>query len=180
MPLGFIVGYVIMPAKGILQYDIDRGRGKLKPEQMIRETRLRLPRMQPPAASFVPVRKVGNLVYVSGHAPVDECGNTCVTGKVGREISVQEGYQAARLAAMACLSSLRTAVGSLDSIRGIVKVAGFVNSVEGLEQQPQVVNGASDLLVEIFGDQGRHARSAIGVASLPGNIPVEIEMIAEV
>ena len=110
---------------------------------------------------------------------VDECGNTCVTGKVGR------GYLCRRVTKLrdwpnGMLVFAPTAVGSLDSIRGIVKVAGFVNSVEGLEQQPQVVNGASDLLVEIFGDQGRHARSAIGVASLPGNIPVEIEMIAEV
>lgn len=149
-------------------------------EAKLNELNLKLPQMQPPVANFIPVRKTGNWVYVSGHAPVDDNGNICMTGKVGREISVEEGYRAARLATLACLSSLKTALGSLDKIKGIVKVLGFVNSAEGFGQQPQVVNGASDLLVEIFGEPGRHARSAVGMAELPSNIPVEIEMIVEI
>ncbi len=141
---------------------------------------LKLPKMQPPVANFIPVRKTGNWAYVSGHAPVDADGRICMNGKVGKEYSVAEGYQAARLAALACLSSLQTTLGSLDQVKGIVKIVGFVNSAPGFTQQPQVVNGASDLLVEIFGGQGRHARSAVGMAELPGNIPVEIEMVVEI
>lgn len=149
-------------------------------EAKMNELNLKLPQMQPPVANFIPVRKTGNWAYVSGHAPVDDHGNICMTGKVGREISVAEGYRAARLATLACLSSLQTALGSLDKVKGIVKVLGFVNSAEGFGQQPQVVNGASDLLVEIFGESGRHARSAVGMAELPSNIPVEIEMVVEI
>lgn len=146
----------------------------------INDLNLKLPKMQPPVANFIPVRKTGNWAYVSGHAPVDSIGNICMTGKVGKELSVAEGYQAARLATLACLSSLQTALGSLEKIKGIVKIVGFVNSADGFGQQPQVVNGASDLLVEIFGEQGRHARSAVGMAELPSNIPVEIEMVVEI
>jgi enamine deaminase RidA (YjgF/YER057c/UK114 family) len=149
-------------------------------EEKINALNVKLPKMQPPVANFIPVRKMRNWAYVSGHAPVDDSGKICMTGKVGKELSVAEGYQAARLATLACLSSLQTALGSLDKIKGIVKIVGFVNSAEGFEQQPQVVNGASDLLVEIFGEQGRHARSAVGMAELPSNIPVEIEMVVEI
>ena len=152
----------------------------MKPEEKLRALQLTLPKMLPPVANFVPVRKTGNWAYVSGHAPVDGQGKICMTGKVGRDLTIEEGYQAARLAALACLSSLQTALGSLDQVKGIVKIVGFVNNSEDFAQQPQVVNGASDLLVEIFGEQGKHARSAVGMAALPSNIPVEIEMVVEI
>lgn len=152
----------------------------MNPEVKLKTLNLKLPHMQPPIANFVPVRYSGTWAYVSGHAPVDDNGNNCVTGKLGRDLSVDQGYQAARLAALACLASLQTALGSLDRVKGIVKIVGFVNSTPDFTSQPQVVNGASDLLVEIFGEAGRHARSAVGMAALPGNIPVEIEMVVEV
>jgi len=147
---------------------------------MKKEEDLILPQLPPPVANFVPVRKSGNWAYVSGHAPVDSKGEICLIGKVGRDFTVADGYQAARLAALACLASLKSALGDLDKVKGIVKLVGFVNGTENFDQQPQVINGASDLLVEVFGERGRHARSAIGVASLPSNIPVEIEMVVEI
>lgn len=152
----------------------------MKPEAKLKAMNLKLPHMQPPIANFIPVRRSGAWVYVSGHGPVDENGNNCVVGKLGKDLSVDEGYRAARLAALACLASLQSALGSLDRVKGIVKILGFVNSAPDFTSQPQVVNGASDLLVEIFGESGRHARSAVGMAALPGNIPVEIEMVVEV
>ncbi len=152
----------------------------MSPDQKLQELNLTLPQMLPPVANFVPVRRTGAWAYVSGHGPVDATGRTCMTGKLGHDLEAQEGYQAARLAALACLASLKTALGSLDQVKGVVKIVGFVNSAADFIQQPQVVNGASDLLVEIFGEQGRHARSAVGMAALPGNIPVEIEMVVEI
>ena|SRR5690554_6201114 len=149
-------------------------------EKRVKELGLKLPLMPPPTANYIPVRKSGNWAYVSGHAPVNQEGKPCMSGQLGREYSIEEGYQAARLAALGCLSSLRKALGSLDKVRGVVKVLGFVNSAEGFTEQPKVVNGASDFFVEVFGEKGKHARSAVGMAELPGNIPVEIELIVEV
>lgn len=132
-----------------------------------------------PVANYVGAVRTGNLVFVSGHGPRrPEGGN--VTGKVGRELTTEQGYEAAKLCMLACLASLQAEIGDLGRVRRIVKLLGMVNCTEDFPEQPQVINGASDLLVAIFGDNGRHARSAVGMQMLPGNISVEIEMIVEV
>ncbi|KAB2332314.1 RidA family protein [Cytobacillus depressus] len=131
-----------------------------------------------PMANYVSVRRSGNLLYLSGAGPFVE-GKAIYVGRVGREISLEEAYEAARISAVNLLSVIRAEVGSLDRIK-IVKLLGFVNSSEDFYNQPKVINGASDLLVELLGDNGKHARSAIGTSVLPFNIPVEIEIIAEI
>lgn len=133
-----------------------------------------------PVANYVPAVRTGNLVFVSGHGPTGADGKTAYRGKLGRDVTVEQGYEAARLVMLRCLGSLRAEIGSLDKVVRIVKLLGMVRSAEDFGQQPQVINGASDLLIEIFGEQGRHARSAVGMAELPFGIPVEIEMVVEV
>jgi enamine deaminase RidA (YjgF/YER057c/UK114 family) len=123
--------------------------------------------------------RTGNLVYLGGQGPIAD-GKPTVTGKVGAEVSEEEGYKAARQTALLLLAALRAEVGSLDRVRRIVKLVGWVNSAPGFTRQPWVVNGASDLFIEVFGEAGRHARSSIGANELPLNIPVEIELVVEV
>ncbi len=132
-----------------------------------------------PVAAYLPARRTGNLVYASGQTPTVE-GKLLWCGKVGSDLTVEEGYSAARLAALNCLAELEAALGSLDRVDKIVKVNGYVNSAEGFGEQPKVVNGASELLEALFGEAGRHARTSIGVSALPGGAPVEIELIVEV
>jgi enamine deaminase RidA (YjgF/YER057c/UK114 family) len=140
---------------------------------------IQLPQAPKPVASYVPAVRTGNLVYLAGQGPLAD-GKPTVTGKVGAGLSEEEGYEAARATVLVSLAALRAEIGSLDRVRRIVKVVGFVNSAPGFTRQPWVVNGASDLLVEVFGKAGRHARSSVGVSELPLNIPVEIEMVVEV
>ncbi len=132
-----------------------------------------------PVANYVSAVRTGALVFLSGHGPFRPDGSV-VTGKVGAGVSVEEGNEAARLTTIALLASLREAVGSLDTVSRVVKLLCMVNCPPEFGQQPQVANGASDLLVELFGEAGRHARSAVGMGSLPMGIAVEIEMIVEV
>jgi enamine deaminase RidA (YjgF/YER057c/UK114 family) len=127
---------------------------------------------------LVPSVLTGNLLFLSGNGPT--WGGKTWSGQVGKEYTTEEGYEAARCVALNLLSATRSALGSLDKVKRVVKVLGMVNSAPGFSQQPQVINGCSDLLVQVFGQNGRHARSAVGMAGLPGNIPVEIEMILEV
>ena len=127
---------------------------------------------------LVPSVLTGNLLFLSGNGP--NWGGKTWNGQVGKDYTAEEGYEAARCVALNLLSATRTALGSLDKVKRVVKVLGMVNSAPGFSGQPQVINGCSDLLVEVFGPNGRHARSAVGMAGLPGNIPVEIEMILEV
>lgn len=148
-------------------------------EQKLKEMGLELPVSPKPLANYVTVVKTGNLLFLSGHLPTRE-GKVQYAGKLGRDLGVEDGYQAARIAALNCLASLKSEVGDLDKVRRVVKVVGFVNSAEGFTDQPKVVNGASDLLAEAFGEVGRHARSAVGVSELPANAAVEVEMIVEV
>lgn len=138
-----------------------------------------IPDMPRPVAAYIPAQIVGNLIYSSGQTPTRE-GKLVFTGRVGTELSVDQGYQAARLACLNCLSQLQYVLGNLDRIKRIVKVNGYVRSSPGFGDQPKVINGASELLLEIFGDDGKHARTAIGVSELPFGAPVEIEMIAEI
>lgn len=132
----------------------------------------------PPTANFVKAVRAGNMVYLSGHGP-DKPGGGQVTGKVGSELTVEEGQAAARLVGISLLSTLKNEIKDLNKVKRIVKVLGLVNAVPTFEKHSIVMNGFSDLMVQVFGENGKHARSAIGVGSLPNNIPVEIEMIVE-
>lgn len=130
---------------------------------------------------FDPVRVVGNRAYVAGHGPLNADGTVWeVRGKVGGNVTIEQGVEAARLVALAQLSSLQRALGDLDRITNWLRVFGMVNSAPGFERQPQVINGFSDLIIELFGAAGNHARSAVGMAELPFGIPVEIEAEVEI
>ncbi|HWJ73642.1 MAG TPA: RidA family protein [Kaistia sp.] len=120
------------------------------------------------------------LLYISGHGPENDEGQLQFVGRVGREVSVEQGYEAARLTGIQLLRAIRAHTGSLDRVERVVKVLGFVNSADDFHDQPKVINGASDLFLQIFGQSGRHARSAMGTNNLPGNQPVEIEMIVRI
>lgn len=132
-----------------------------------------------PVANYVNVVRVGNLLYLAGKGPSRQDG-TYVIGKVGKDLSIDQGYEAARLTALAHLAVIRAELGSLNKVRRIVKVLGMVNCTEDFKDQPKVINGYSDLMVEIFGDKGKHARSAVGMHALPLGIAVEVEVIVEV
>jgi enamine deaminase RidA (YjgF/YER057c/UK114 family) len=140
---------------------------------------LTLPPPPTAVANYVGAVVAGKLVFVSGHGPV-KGGQLTYRGKLGREFTTAEGYEAARLVMLNCLATLKAAIGSLDRVRRIVKLLGMVNGTTDFTEQPQVINGASDLLVSIFGDRGKHARSAVGMGSLPFNIAVEIELVVEI
>ena len=132
-----------------------------------------------PVANYVNVVRVGNMLYLAGKGPL-KADNTYITGKLGKDLTIEQGYEAARLAAIAHLAVLKNELGSLNKVKRIVKVLGMVNCTEDFKDQPKVINGYSDLMVEIFGDKGKHARSAVGMASLPFNMAVEVEVIVEV
>ena len=151
----------------------------MKVEMKIKEMGLELPPAGTPIANFVPAVRTGNLVFLSGHGPGRYDG-TLIKGKVGADLNVDEGYDAARQVALVLLGSLKAEIGDLDKVRRIVKLLGMVNCTPDFVDQPKVINGASDLLVEVFGEKGKHARSAVGMNALPMNISVEIEMIVEV
>jgi enamine deaminase RidA (YjgF/YER057c/UK114 family) len=132
-----------------------------------------------PVANYVKAVRTGNLIYLAGHAPVKSDG-TYVMGKVGRDLTVEEGYEAAKLTAISLLSTLKAELGDLNKVKRIVKVLGMVNCHADFTDHPKVINGCSDLLVAVFGDKGKHARSSVGMNSLPLNTSVEIEMVVEV
>jgi enamine deaminase RidA (YjgF/YER057c/UK114 family) len=145
----------------------------------LKQLNISIPSTTAPMANYVPAVRTGNLVFVSGHGPRRADGSL-VTGKLGKDVTVEQGYEAARLTILQCLAALQNEIGDLDRVVRIVKLLGMVNCTEDFAQQPQVINGGSDLLVDLFGDRGRHARSAVGMQSLPGGMSVEIEMIVEV
>lgn len=148
-------------------------------EKKLKELGITLPETPKPIANYVPAVRAGNLLFVSGHGPFND-GKTMISGKLGKELTIEQGYQTARNVALNCLASVKAMIGDLDRVRRVVKLLGMVNCTEDFKDQPKVINGASDLLVEVFGDTGKHARSAVGMQSLPNGIPVEIEMILEV
>lgn len=143
------------------------------PEEKLEKLGIQLPEVKQPVANFVKFRKVGNLIYLSGEGSEQK-------GKLGTDLTVEEGYEAARETGIKILSSLKAATGDLGKIKQFVKVRGMVNSAADFYQQPQVINGFSDLMVEVFGEKGKHARAAVGHVSLPSNIAIEIEVIVEV
>ena len=147
-------------------------------ETRIRELGIKLRTPGPPSANFLGAVRVGNLVFLSGQGPLKEDGKFMI-GKVGKEFTFEEAKYAARLTGISLLESLKAEVGNLNNVKRIVKVLGMVNAVPEFDNHSQVINGFSDLMVEVFGENGKHARSAIGLGSLPRNIPVEIEMIVE-
>ncbi|MDE2686508.1 MAG: RidA family protein [Chloroflexota bacterium] len=149
-------------------------------EKRIKELGITLPDSPPPMANYVPAVQTGNLLFVAGLGPAARDDGTTPNGKVGKDLSLDEGYEAARLVGINLLSRLKSVLGDLDRVERVVKLLSMVNCTPEFNQQPQVANGCSDLLVEVFGDKGRHARSAVGMASLPNDIPVEIEMIVEI
>ena len=146
-------------------------------EDNVKQKNIVLPPPAAPVANYVPAVRVGNLLFLSGAGP----DQSTPRGKVGKDLSLEQGYQAARATGLNLLATTRATLGSLDRVKRIVKVLGMVNSAPGFTDQPKVINGFSDLMVEVFGEAiGKHARSAVGMAELPFNIPVEIEMILEV
>jgi enamine deaminase RidA (YjgF/YER057c/UK114 family) len=149
------------------------------PEDRLRELGIELPPPSLPVASYVPVSLSGGLAYVSGQVPLSE-GKLMWSGKLGDGLDVSAGVEAARRCGLQALAALRFELGSLDRVKGVVRVAVYVSSAPGFTDQPKVANGASDLFVEVFGDAGRHARTAIGVPELPLGSPVEVEVIAEI
>jgi enamine deaminase RidA (YjgF/YER057c/UK114 family) len=149
------------------------------PEQRLKELGLTLPAPVRPVANFVTAVRTGNLVFLAGHGPCGEATEK-VKGKVGKDRTIEEGYEAARQTALCLLATLKAEIGDLSKVKRIVRVFGMVNATDTFDQHPKVINGCSDLLVEVFGEHGKHARAAVGMASLPFNWTVEIEMVVEV
>jgi len=148
-------------------------------EKKLKELGISLPAPPKPVANYVTAVRTGNLFFVAGHGPYND-GKTIISGKLGKDLTVEEGYKTARNVALNCLASIKATLGDLNKVKRVVKLLGMVNCAEDFKDQPKVINGASDLLVEVFGEAGKHARSAVGMQSLPNGIPVEIEMILEV
>jgi enamine deaminase RidA (YjgF/YER057c/UK114 family) len=144
----------------------------------LKEKNITLPSLPAPVGNYVNAVQVGNLLFVSGNSGGPQWQHK---GKVGKDVSIEDGYAAARQVGLIALAEVQGALGSLDRVKRVVNVLGMVNSAEGFGEQPRVINGFSDLMVDVFGETiGKHARSAVGVAALPGNAPVEVEMILEV
>ncbi len=151
----------------------------MKIEEKLKGLGFTLPEAPTPLAAYVPALVSGNLVFTAGQIPMHE-GKLLYSGKVGKDISSEEGIKAAEICALNCLSVIKKEIGELEKIKRVVKVTVFVNSSEGFTDQPKVANGASELLVKIFEEKGKHVRSAVGVNELPINASVEIEMIVEI
>ena len=149
------------------------------PESALAKMWIELKTPTAPVANYVNVVRSGNLIFLSGKGPSKEDGNY-ITGKLGKDLSIEEGYEAARLTAINQLSVLKAELGNLNRVKRIVKTFGMVNASPEFESHPEVINGFSDLMVAVFGERGKHARSAVGLGSLPRNIAVEIEVIVEV
>jgi enamine deaminase RidA (YjgF/YER057c/UK114 family) len=149
------------------------------PEALLKKEGIELPKLSAPVANYVNVVRVGNLLFLSGKGPLKTDG-TYITGKLGKELSIEQGYEAAKLVAINQLAVLKNELGELSKIKRIVKVLGLVNSEATFYDQPKVMNGFSDFIVLILGQKGKHARSAIGTNTLPFNMAVEVEMVVEV
>jgi enamine deaminase RidA (YjgF/YER057c/UK114 family) len=149
-------------------------------EQRLKELQLDLGKVSAPVANYVNAVRTGNLLFLSGKGPKALADGKRPSGKVGREYTAEQAYQYARTVGADLLAVMRAELGSLDKVKRVVKVLGMVNAVPEFQDHPKVINGCSDLFVAVFGERGKHARSAVGMGSLPGGIPVEIECIVEV
>lgn len=145
----------------------------------LKELGLELPTSPKPVGSYRPLKATGNLLFTSGQTARIN-GVRRYVGKIDKEITVEEGYLSARDACLNCLAAIKEQIGDLDKIKSVIKIVGFVNSSPGFNQQPTIINGASDLLIKLYGEDGAHARSAVGVSELPFNASVELEMIVEI
>jgi len=151
----------------------------MKIEQKIENLGYRIPEVSKPLGEHIPAVRVGNLLFVGGKIPLFD-GQLKYKGKVGKDLGIEEGYEAAKICALNLLSVIKAELGDLDKVKRIVKITGYINSASGFTEQPKVLNGASELLLEVFGDKGRHARAAIGVSGLALDAPLEVEVIVEV
>ena len=180
-----VVGVAIYNLASVFErMEAQRGGGEaplaeVDPAAKLKELGIVLAPPTAPIANYVNAVRTGNLLFLAGKGPLPKDGKD-VVGRLGKDMTVDEGYQAARSVAIAHLAVLQHELGDLKRVRRIVKVLGMVNSDPAFTQQPAVVNGYSDLLVAVFGDRGKHARSAVGMATLPGGIPVEVEVIVEI
>ncbi len=150
----------------------------MKPSQRLAELNLALPALSAPVGTYIPAKRIGRLIYTSGMVPFRD-GKLAFVGKVPVEVSITQAVEAASIAALNGLAAAAKEAGGLDNISGVLRVCVYVASSPGFTEQPKVANGASDLLVKIFGDAGRHARSAVGAAELPLHAPVEVELVVE-
>lgn len=150
----------------------------MTPEEKLKSLGLTMPKVPTPVANYVPFKVDGRTIYLSGQGPRRPDGSL-ISGRVGEEISIEKAYECARLIGLGLLAAAKLAAGDLGKVE-VLKVLGMVNAVPGFGDQPKVINGCSDLFVEVLGDRGRHARSAVGMGSLPGNMPVEIEAIMRI
>jgi enamine deaminase RidA (YjgF/YER057c/UK114 family) len=148
----------------------------MTPEEKLASLGLTLPAVPTPVANYVPYRWAGNLLYLSGQGPRNADGSLCI-GRLGRNLTVEEGYRHARLTGLSLLAAAKAATGELSRIEAVIKLLGMVNAEPDFGDQPKVINGCSDLFVEVLGEAGRHARSAVGMGSLPGGMSVEVEAI---
>ncbi|MBX9781982.1 MAG: RidA family protein [Chitinophagaceae bacterium] len=149
------------------------------PEEKLKDNNLVLPPVSKPVANYVKYVRTGNLIFLSGHGPTKADGSN-ITGKVGKDLTIEQGYEAAKVTGLSLLATLKDALGDLSKVKRIVKVNGYVNCLPDFTDHPKVINGCSDLMALIFGDKGKHARAAMGMVALPSNIAVEIEMVVEV
>jgi enamine deaminase RidA (YjgF/YER057c/UK114 family) len=168
-----------IPSKAIQKIIPTERSLKMEIENRLKDVGIELPPAVQPVANYVPAVRSNNLIFLSGHGPFNEDGSL-ITGKVGADLTVDQGYETARRIAIGLLGSLKAEIGNLDKVTRVGKLLGFVNCLPEFADQPGVINGASDFLVEVFGENGKHARSAVGTNALPFNIAVEIEMIVEV
>jgi enamine deaminase RidA (YjgF/YER057c/UK114 family) len=148
-------------------------------EEKLKKMGIELPKMPKPVGEYTSVKVYGNLAYCSGQGPIKD-DKPVFIGRLGKEITLEDGYEAAKICAINLLSALKSSIGSLDKIDEVIQVRGFVNSTLEFTRQPEVINGASHLFVELFGEKGKHARCALGTSVLPMNIPVEVEMIVSI
>lgn len=168
-PLLFIVSFILFSI--VMQAQT--------PEQKLKEKNIVLPAASQPVANYVNVVRTGNLLFLSGKGPARPDG-TYISGKVGKDLTIEQGYEAARLTALHHLAVLKAELGDLGKVKRIVKVLGMVNCEGDFKDQPKVINGYSDFMVEIFGEKGKHARSAVGMGSLPMGMAVEVEVVVEI
>lgn len=177
----FIIGFLILSmcntmysqtneSDSLYDYDV---------EKRIEELNITLQKSKKPIANYLDAVQTGNLIFLSGKGPRDKDGNL-ITGKLGKDLTVEQGYNAARLVAITQLSVLKEFIGDLNKVEKIVKVFGMVNADSTFENHPEVINGFSDLMVEVFGERGKHARAAVGMGSLPRNIACEIDMVVQI